>query len=99
MEDEANREIRRFGEAVTLALGHRQWPLAMAGDLSDLLFTLENGAALLRELLEETSREKIPSLLHRVSFLLTEELPPIARDLLPALEKVETEARTLLEKG
>lgn len=74
--------------AVTLdtALGKGQYPPELIGDLHDLWFTLQTGADLLSTLAREdtsSARERFLQMANAIEFLLLEEIPIIARDLVP----------------
>ncbi len=98
MDERGSREISRFREVLSLAVGHDRWPEFLAGDLSDLLGTLEQGAELLRVLMTSSSREEIPARFLAVKLLVADDLRLLAEDLLPALDQVTTEAYAELGK-
>jgi hypothetical protein len=81
-------EIAAFRRLLVGLLGLKDLPEGITGDLSDLLGTLEQGAALLRRLMECTDKEQAARDLLGVELLLADDLRMIARDLLPALRKV-----------
>ena len=74
--------------AVTLdtALGEGQYPPELIGDLHDLWYTLQKGVDLLSALArEDTSgaHERFVQMANAIEFLVLEEIPTIARDLIP----------------
>ena len=84
-------DIALFERAVNLALGHREWPLPLAGDLSDLLATLQKGVRLLEELKDTQTREILPERLQRVQ-LFVDEMRMLVADLVGPLQSVTDEA-------
>lgn len=77
-----------FERALVSSLGPGAFRPQLVGDLDDLLFTLEGGVRLLRELAEHGHGWQVDAVrerLYAIEFLLTEELPPIAHDLVPAI--------------
>ena len=78
-------EIQKFRGALANLLGTDP-PDALAGDLSDLLWTLERGVALLRGLEGSSNRNEAASMVVGVQSLISDDLPPILRDLGPTLE-------------
>lgn len=91
-EREGDREIAAFANALTQVLGHEEWLPSVAGDLSDLLGTLEQGVELLRSLMKSSGREEIPAKLLGVELLLADDLSRLTTDLLPPLRKICKEA-------
>lgn len=96
IEPQGDREIAAFKAALTQALGHDEWPPSVAGDLSFLLGTLEQGVQLLRELMSVSQRDEIPAKLLGVELLLADDLPAITAHLLPPLRDVCKQAYFLL---
>jgi hypothetical protein len=93
---DGDREIAAFAKALTEILGHKNWPPAVAGDLSDLLGTLEQGVVFLRDLMNTSNREEIPGMLLRLELLIADDLARYERDLLPALRRICQEAYTAI---
>jgi hypothetical protein len=94
---DGDREIKAFAAVLERALGNENVPPAALGDLSDLLGTLEEGARLLRSLMNCRSDEEVPKLLQRVEILIEDDLPMIFGDLLPALREMTEKAYSTLE--
>jgi hypothetical protein len=89
VEPGGNEDIRRFVAALG-ALGVDVSGTAIAGDLSDLLWTLERAVERLRSLRDgESSGADSPAhLVFQLEMMITDEIPPIIRDLVPPLRRV-----------
>ena len=85
-----------FERALVLSLGPGAFRPELVGDLDDLLFTIEGGVRLLRELAvdgQTWQAEKMREHLYLIEFFLTEELPLIVDDLLPEIRAAREASR------
>ena len=89
VEMKGDEEIRRFVVAFN-DLGVDVTNIAMAGDLSDLLWTLEKTVDRLRSLRDgEFAQSESPAaLMYQLEMTIVDEIPPIIRDLVPSLRRV-----------
>lgn len=94
---DGDREIEAFAAVLERALGTENVSPAALGDLSDLLGTLEEGARLLRRLMDCRRVEEVPKLLQRIEILIEDDLPMIFGDLLPPLKEMTEKAYSTLD--
>ena len=90
MDDPKNR-VAEFEAVLARWPGKGKFPVAVVVDLDDLASTLEKGARLVFEVAERGESwdpEQLSRRLHVIEMFLTDELPPIVADVLPALRKI-----------
>jgi hypothetical protein len=90
-------QIRAFEDYLTELLGSGDFPQAAVGDLSDLLDTLRRGVEMLTDLMKP-GRDLAPSKLLDIEILLSDDLPMIAKDLLPSLKAMRRRGYSIRSK-
>ena|SRR5437588_9875981 len=87
-----DKQIDSFRKALARLVDIHDLPSEMVGDLSDLDGTLHRGMELLDLLLTDLPPGDAASKLLELEILISDDLPMISRDLLPALRKVRKAA-------
>lgn len=86
-----------FEHVVDATFGARKYPPAILGDLSDLELTLKQVLGLLVQFRPEPPAWVSRDQLARLERMLTDDLPMIFADRLPAIRKVKKRARYATE--
>jgi len=93
----ANERIAAFEKVLKEASGRSVLPAGASTDITDLLDTLEKGVLLLTEFMKsEVPESDSPRRLTQIENLLSDEIPMIVADLLPALALLREDAYSRL---
>lgn len=94
---DGDKGIEEARELLSRLYGEGSFPLAMAGDLDDLRFTLENIIRLLKGLVRDRAslgQDELERNFHDLEILLEQELPYILEDLLPSMKEMRRRGRS-----